>query len=274
MLARLPEGAENPSLSARKSPEWLSGANPGARALPFSLPPPPGHTASPVWTGDGFAIGAIFEKVLAYEVGDSGWSDGLTEFHKETAGDDHYIDLASREHAVGSLERALRSRNGVIMDIGCSSGMMVRELAARFPQATVVGADYVAGPLRHLAKGLPSTPFIQFNLINCPLPDACLDGVLLLNVLEHIDDDVAALRQVSRILKPGGVAAVEVPAGSHLYDIYDQQLMHYRRYEMRELVAKVTLAGLKVIDCSHLGFFLSGVLDRKAAGAAPPARSG
>ena len=43
---------------------------------------------------------------------------------------------------------------------------------------------------------------------------------MLLNVLEHIDDHSSAIAQVARVLKPGGVAVVEVPAGPHLYDTY------------------------------------------------------
>jgi SAM-dependent methyltransferase len=62
---------------------------------------------------------------------------------------------------------------------------------------------------------------LHFDLRHCPLPDGSFDGVILLNVLEHIKEDAAALRQIARILKPGGIAAIEVPAGRGLYDIYD-----------------------------------------------------
>ena len=195
-------------------------------------------------------------KVLAYDAGDSGWTDDLTAFHEDNAGDDHYIDKASRAHALSVLERALRMPEPVIMDIGCSSGYMLRMLKARFPGGTVIGADYVARPLEHLAETLPLTPLLQFNLVKCPLPDRCVDAVVLLNVLEHIEDDCAAMRQVARILKPGGVAAIEVPAGPQLFDIYDKQLMHFRRYEMRGFVRKLEQSGLRVARKSHLGFFL------------------
>ena len=80
-------------------------------------------------------------KVLAYDAGDSGWTDDLTAFHEDNAGDDHYIDKASRAHALSVLERALRMPNPVIMDIGCSSGYMLRMLKERFPGGTVIGAS-------------------------------------------------------------------------------------------------------------------------------------
>ena len=224
--------------------------------FPFQFPPPSGQTVSPRWVGDGFIVDEKRAKVLAYDAGDSGWTDDLTAFHEDNAGDDHYIDKASRAHALSVLERALRMPKPVIMDIGCSSGYMLRMLKERFPGGTVIGADYVARPLEHLAETLPLTPLLQFNLVKCPLPDRCVDAVVLLNVLEHIEDDCAAMRQVARILKPGGVAAIEVPAGPQLFDIYDKQLMHFRRYEMRGFVRKLEQSGLRVARKSHLGFFL------------------
>src|SRR5262249_13884212 len=94
---------------------------------------------------------------------------------------------------------------------------------------------------------------LRFNLEQCPLPDASVDAVVLLNVLEHIKDDRAALRETSRILRPGGVAVVEVPAGPHLYDVYDRLLMHHRRYSRRMLQQRVRAAGLQILRSSYLG---------------------
>jgi hypothetical protein len=79
---------------------------------------------------------------------------------------------------------------------------------------------------------------------------------VLLNVLEHIEDDVAAVAQVTRILKPGGLAIIEVPAGPGLYDAYDQHLKHWRRYRLRDLCRMLQGAGLEILERSHLGFFV------------------
>jgi len=195
-------------------------------------------------------------KVLAYPTDASGWSEDLTVFHEDTAGDDHYIDRASRQQALDSLFAYLRSATPTVMDIGCSSGFMLRLLRERYPNATVLGADYICGPLYHLATQILGIPLFQFDLTRCPLPEASLDAVVLLNVLEHIEDDVAAIAHLFRILKPGGVAVIEVPAGPELFDVYDHQLMHHRRYRMPELVQKLEAAGLCAQQKSHLGCFL------------------
>jgi SAM-dependent methyltransferase len=225
-------------------------------SLPIALPAPPGHSHEPVWTGEEFVIGSVRRRIVSYEIGASGWTDELTEMHEDVDDETHYINVASREHAVSRVERWAPSKSPLVIDIGCSSGYTVKLLRARMPHATVIGADYVRGPLEKLGRLAPDLPLLHFDLVRCPLPDDCFDAIVLLNVLEHVEDDVAALRQVARILRQGGIAAIEVPAGPGLYDIYDRQLMHFRRYRMKELANRIHAAGLTIVERSHLGFFL------------------
>jgi SAM-dependent methyltransferase len=183
------------------------------------------------------------------------WSEELTDFHESHAGSDHFIDVASRRHALEMLVTH-GSKAGTVLDAGCSSGFLIRELRERFPSLVVMGSDVVKAPLERLRATLPDVTLLVFDLVRCPLPSDSLDAVILLNVLEHIQDDGAALRQVQRILKPGGIAIIEVPAGPGLFDVYDELLMHYRRYRLSDLTALVSNAGFDIVDRSHLGFFL------------------
>ena len=97
---------------------------------------------------------------------------------------------------------------------------------------------------------------LQFDLTQSPLPSACLDAAVLLNVFEHIPENALAAQHVFRMLRPAGVAVIEVPAGPELFDVYDKQLMHFRRYTSEPLVALLQGAGFEVLDSSHIGFFL------------------
>jgi SAM-dependent methyltransferase len=222
----------------------------------LSIPAPPGVNEAPVWTGRGFLLGGKLQPIVSYEVGRSGWSDDLTALHEDVGDEDHYINFASREHAVSRLQKWLRVPEPVILDIGCSSGYTIRAIRRRMPNATVAGADYVRDSLEKLASAMPDVPLFQFDLTDCPLPDRSVDAAVLLNVFEHIEDDGAAMRHVCRILRPGGIAVIEVPAGPRLFDIYDRQLMHHRRYRMRDLLAQLRSQGFRILERSHLGFFL------------------
>jgi SAM-dependent methyltransferase len=194
--------------------------------------------------------------LLAYTVGDSGWTDDLTAFHEDNAGSDHFIDRASRAHALGQVKQYARGVSPVVLEVGCSSGFFLDELRRELPSALVMGADYVRGPLEQLAGRRRDLPLMQFDLTCCPLPDASVDVVVLLNVLEHIGDDEAAVREVARILRPGGAAVIEVPAGPHLYDVYDKVLLHHRRYRLAGLRALLEGASLEVVHASSLGALL------------------
>lgn len=224
--------------------------------LPFDLPPPAGYSVSPKWDGRNFTYGDQSSPVLEYSENFAGWSDDLTALHEEAAGDSHPIDLASRHDALEQVKKSITSANPVIMEIGCSSGFLIRDLVRQFPDAVVVGADVVKDPLYRLAQTLPRVPLIRFDLLQCPLPEQSVDVLVMLNVLEHIEDDVAALRNAYRLLKPGGSLVIEVPAGPYLYDSYDSALCHFRRYTSTDLEGKLRSSGFNIIRKSHLGFVL------------------
>ena len=211
---------------------------------------------APKWTGSEFVQNGQKLDYLCYDEAESGWSQELTDLHEKEAGDGgHPIDLLSRSRAIESMAPVIKNQ-GVVLDVGCSSGFLLRQIREAYPQCQLIGADYLPQIVLKCAKKSHGIPMLQFDLRNCPLPDNSLGGVVALNVLEHIDDDVKALAHVFRILKPGGVAHIEVPAGPALYDFYDEVLMHQRRYEKKELLHKCEKAGLHLIRSFGIGWLL------------------
>ena len=245
----------------------------------FPWPPLGAARLRPTWNGTCFQIDADRARVAAYHETASHWSGDLTALHESAAGPHHPIDVASRRLALTSLQPLRQLAAPRILDVGCSSGFVLEELRRALPRADLIGADYLLTPLESLARRMPNLPLLQFDLRQCPLPDACVDGVTCLNVLEHIDDDRGALRQVFRILKPGGLAHVEVPAGPALYDIYDEFLLHHRRYRLGALTAMAKACGFAVTKATHLGalvypaFWLQKQRNRRKRGLTPPEKS-
>lgn len=223
---------------------------------PFRLPHPTDLSGTVTWNNGAFECDGSRVRVLAYDVSPSGWTDELTHLHEVTGGSDHFIDVASREHACAEVMRFMTNPGSAVLEVGCSSGFLLRELIARLPGRRVLGADYTRETLETLSKQLPDVPLIQFDLTRCPLPSNSVDVIVLLNVLEHIDDHETAVAQLFRIVRPGGAVIVEVPAGPSLFDVYDRVLMHHRRYAMRGLTKLVERHGFIVERRSHLGFFL------------------
>ena len=221
----------------------------------MTFPPVSAGEAPPVWNGGAFIRSGTSTRVLAYEVGESGWSDELTETSCESATESgtHFIDVASRDHAIKELKRTLGTKPVSIMEVGCSAGHLLADMRRNLPNAKLIGGDYTLGTLTTLGAKMPDIPLVRFNLADSPLPSNTYDAMVLLNVLEHIEDDVAATKHIARMLKPGGVAVIEVPAGPELFDDYDRQLQHFRRYTLRGLCEVIEGAGLEVERRNYLG---------------------
>jgi SAM-dependent methyltransferase len=214
---------------------------------------PSGET--PVWDGTLFQWGDRSSRVVAYSSNFAGWDDDLTALHEVEAGDgQHPIDAASRSAAIDALRRFGFPLNGTVLEIGCSSGFLLRDLKREFPDAEIVGADIVVKPLERLGASLPGVPLVQMDMLQCPLVERQFDALVALNVLEHIEDDEAALGKMARLLKPGGILVLEVPQGPDLYDYFDAYLRHFRRYSRQEVVAKIAASGLQLQAFSFIGF--------------------
>lgn len=224
--------------------------------LPFQFEAPEGHFLKPIWTGEEFILDSSHLRVLEYSENFSGWSDDLTKLHEESIGSGHPIDIASRANAIRQISDHISRPGMVILEIGCSSGFLICEMQKKLRDAIIIGADVVKAPLYKLAELVKNIPLVRFDLLQSPLPYSCVDVLVMLNVLEHIEDDIAALKNSYNILKPGGHLVVEVPAGPFLYDSYDRELQHFRRYSSAELQLKLKSVGFIIHKKSHLGFFL------------------
>lgn len=220
----------------------------------MTFPPLKAGESPAIWNGSAFSIGDTTSRVLAYEVGESGWSDELTALHEDaTEGGTHFIDMASRKQATDELKRVCGGRPTSILEVGCSGGHLLVDMQRELPQASLVGGDYTIGTLNVLGKKISGIPLIRFDLTKCPLPSESFDAVVLLNVLEHIEDDAAGLFHIARILKPGGSVVIEVPSGPELFDDYDRQLQHFRRYTLDGMCSVVENAGLEIEKRNYLG---------------------
>jgi SAM-dependent methyltransferase len=94
------------------------------------------------------------------------------------------------------------------------------------------------------------------------LADASFDAVVCAEVLEHLDDDVAALEELAAALRPGGLLIVTVPANPYRYDWTDRWAGHRRRYTVEQLRLRIERAGFTDVDVRGWGFPLTGFYHR------------
>jgi SAM-dependent methyltransferase len=132
------------------------------------------------------------------------------------------------------LLRVLLPAGGRLLDAGCGTG---GNLAA-FGGVGVDPAPEAVAACR--ARGLDVR---QAPVEALPFPEASFDVVLAADVLEHLDDDVAALRELRRVAAPGARLVVTVPAHPRLWSAHDEVLHHRRRYRRRELLDRLRAGG-------------------------------
>jgi ubiquinone/menaquinone biosynthesis C-methylase UbiE len=121
-----------------------------------------------------------------------------------------------------------------LLDCGAGTGIFAKEMEAR---CRVLVLDDHEEALRILRTRFRSEQILSLAGDAVPLPDGSLEYVTALDVLEHVSDDGAVVRGFHRLLKPGGLAVVTVPASMALWSEWDVGLHHFRRYDRAQLKA-------------------------------------
>ena len=125
-------------------------------------------------------------------------------------------------------------KQDLLLDCGAGTGRFAKEMEG---YSRVMVLDDHEEALNLLRSRFREDQIISLAGDRVPLPDASLEYVTALDVLEHTPDDAAVVRGFHRLLKPGGVAAVTVPASMALWSDWDVALHHYRRYSRPQLKA-------------------------------------
>ena len=194
-------------------------------------------------------------KVLEYSDNLEGWSEDHTEMIDHEIGSNHPIDVSSRNFCNFFLKKFNKFKRNVILEIGCSSGNLINEIKSN-SNNYYIGSDVLKKSVKKIAEKHENTPFVIFDILKNPFPENFCNTVIMLNVLEHIGNDVKALNEANKLLCDNGLLILEVPAGKFLYDEYDKQLLHFRRYKMLDLIKKIENAGFVIERKTHLGFFI------------------
>ena len=148
---------------------------------------------------------------------------------------DHWYYAGKRRLVRAWIERIRAPAAGdLLLDCGAGTGLFAAEMESR---CRVLVLDDHEESLRMLRARFRPGQVLVPVAGGVPLPDASLDYLTALDVLEHIPDDAAAVRGFARLLRPGGLAVVTVPAGMALWSDWDVALHHQRRYSRRKLRA-------------------------------------
>lgn len=157
------------------------------------------------------------------------------------------------------VERMLPSLARDVLEIGCGRGSFGARLAVRYHYLGIE-PDADSCQVARERLGLLGRGDVRAVTWN-QLRGQCFDLVCAFEVLEHIEDDQAALAQWASLLRPGGWLMLSVPAGPHRFGPWDELVGHYRRYDSAGLARLLADSGLVSVRTSLYGFPLGYLLE-------------
>jgi len=174
------------------------------------------------------------------------------------AAEDRHFWFRARNHAISTLVRQI-AVNGApdyrVLEAGCGTGNTLRVLERACQSGMVVGMDLFREGLQY-AQRRTSCSLVHGDINALPFKGP-FDLICLLDVLEHIRDDVAVLGSLREVLSRSGVLLLTVPAHPSLWSYFDEASHHCRRYGAGELEGKLVRAGYHV---EYITYYMASIL--------------
>ena len=153
------------------------------------------------------------------------------------------------ENVIAELRLPARAR---ILDAGAGSGRNMVELV-RHGTVTAIELSPTSACVAR-ARGVGEV--VEGSVLDMPFESGSFDLAASLDVIEHLEDDLGALRELRRVVTPGGCLLVTVPAYQWLWSGHDEVNHHYRRYTRRSLRVVGEQAGWKQVRTTYFNSLL------------------
>lgn len=162
----------------------------------------------------------------------------------------HWFYAGKRRIVFDCLRRlGALQRDRLLVDCGAGTGRFAQEASSA---CTAIAVDDHDESLAIARKNLGADAVRRGSCTSLPFEDASADIVTALDVIEHIENDRLAAAEMFRILKPGGVIVITVPAFPALWSDWDVALHHFRRYRRPGLRTLLAGAGFEVLRCDYI----------------------
>lgn len=178
------------------------------------------------------------------------WSDPMEadEYRKLAEVEDRmWYFRALNRRIVRFLARAgaVAPAGARLLDAGCGTGGLLRDLRRAFPSAELTGLDFSARACA-LARERTDATVVEGTVTALPFASCSFDAVVSADVVCQVEDGARALRELARVVRPGGTVVVNVPAFLWLWSYHDDTCQTRRRFTRPEVRALFAAAGLVV----------------------------
>ena len=166
----------------------------------------------------------------------------------------HWWFVVKKEIILDTINRYYKKDlNNEMLDIGCGSGLMLNSLEKIGKTNGLDMSDEAIKFSKSIFNGRIEQGFLPQQV---PYDNNSFDIITALDVIEHIDDDIEALKVMRTLLKDDGKAVITVPAYMFLWSGFDELNEHKRRYTKGELKLKLIEAGFEIEKISYYNTLL------------------
>lgn len=198
---------------------------------------------------DGFPIHA--EEIL------NGAESFVTNIHDSLDKvEDNFFWFKARKKLIRNLFKKYCSSASSYLEIGCGNGTLLKEIQQHFKEMRLYGSEIYLDALHNSQKRAPDSHFMQMDIKNIPFVNE-FDAIGCFDVLEHINDDMLALKNINQALTSNGNFIITVPQHMSLWSDQDTLACHCRRYSANELYSKLMTAGF---DVAFMSSFVSTLM--------------
>jgi SAM-dependent methyltransferase len=163
---------------------------------------------------------------------------------------EHWFYAGKRRIVFDWLERlGALGKERLLLDCGAGTGRFVAEARER---CRAIAVDDHDESLEIASRLLGPENVRRGSCVELPFEDEAADIITALDVIEHIEDDARAVREMARVLKKGGYLVITVPAFQALWSDWDVALHHFRRYRRDPLVRLLQDASLEIIHAGYI----------------------
>lgn len=167
----------------------------------------------------------------------------------------HWWHVSKREVIVACVKKYASSKTSVL-EIGAGSGTLLAALK-KFGRLTALDSSSTATAACR-KKGIENVVESSFEAYQ---PTQKFSIIVAADIIEHIEDDTAAIHKIYNLTEPRGMCIVHVPAHQFLFSYWDKRMGHFRRYEISDLQQKFLTAGFKIeLLAYRLSIFVPFVL--------------
>lgn len=164
--------------------------------------------------------------------------------------------VSSRNRLFTSIVKKNMSSKGKtrLLEIGCGTGNFIREIV-QDDNLEITGSEIYIKGLKYAKENIPGVEFVQFDVTQGKI-DKRFQIIAAFDVIEHIENDAAALLNINQMLETNGVLIISVPQHMFLWSRLDEIVKHKRRYSRGELIEKLKANGFDICFSTSFLFFL------------------